>query len=236
VMAGQVVAMDPTPLAKFDKIRTAVLPPGDARIPKTSRHVPLTAVDFSRFTRLSPAGAAGPNLIPNPMIGPNPFAANDAHQPVTITYHGKTASGTFLLDTGAAASVISTKMAKELGLQFDANGEIVGVPADQQFELAIGGVGGAKQSHGLFFDRLELPTLEQQPVVYVKAPLLISDITVADSSGKTFTLDGVFGMNYLVSSAEITGGLLPDVGKIVDGPWRWIVIDFKLGEMGLEPK
>jgi hypothetical protein len=225
VMVGQVVAMDPTPLAKFDKIRTAVLPSGDTRIPKTSRHVPLTMVDFSRFTRIEPAGAAGPSLVSNPMI------AN-----VTIVYHGNTATGTFLLDTGAASSIISTKLAQQLGVQIAANGDLANVPKDQQFELAIGGVGGAKSSHGLFFDRLELPTREGTPIVYAKAPLLISDITVADSSGKTLTLDGVFGMNYLVSSAEITGGLLPDVGKIVDGPWRWIVIDFKMGELGLEPK
>jgi hypothetical protein len=223
VMVGHVVAMDPTPLAKFDKIRTAVLPPGDTRIPKTSRHVPLTMVDFSRFTRLSPAGAAGPNLVANPMIA------------VTITYHGKTASGTFLLDTGAAASVISTKLAQQLGLQIAANGDLANVPKDQQFNLAIGGVGGAKDSHGLFFDRLELPTREGPAIVYAKSPLLISDITVADSAGKSVTLDGVFGMNYLVSSAEITGGLLPDVGKIVDGPWRWITIDFKQNQLGLEP-
>jgi len=236
VMLGQVVAMDPTPLAKYEKIRTAVLPPGDKRIPKTTRHVQLTAVDFSRFTKIEPAGAAGPNLISNPMIGPNPFVANDPHPPVTITYHGKTISGTFLLDTGAASSIISSKLAQELGVQIAKDGQLANVPKDQQFELAIGGLGGAKQSHGLFFDHLELPAREGSPIIYAKAPLLISDITVADSNGKAFTLDGVFGMNYLVASAEITGGLLPDVGKIVDGPWRWIVIDFQQAELGLEPK
>ena len=227
VMVGKVIAMDPTPLAKYEKIRTAVLSPGDQRIPKTSRHVPLSMVSFSKFTRTTPAGAAGPNLISNPMIGPDPFAANDSHPPITITFRGKTVHGTFLLDTGAAASIISSKLAQQLG---------VNAQKDKQFELAIGGVGGQKQSSGLFFDSLQLPTLEGQPIVYAKAPLLISDITVADSEGKTFTLDGVFGMNYLVASAEVTGGLLPDIGKIVDGPYRWIVIDFKNPTLGLEPK
>jgi hypothetical protein len=181
-------------------------------------------VDFSRFTRLEPAGAAGPNLVSNPMIG------------VTIVHHGKTVAGNFLLDSGAASSIISTKLAQELGLQIAPSGEIAGVPKEQQFSLAIGGIGGAKDSHGIFFDRLELPTVEGPAIVYAKAPLLISDVSITDQNGKSFTLDGVFGMNYLVSSAEITGGLLPDVGKIVDGPWRWIVIDFKQNQLGLEPR
>jgi hypothetical protein len=43
-------------------------------------------------------------------------------------------------------------------------------------------------------------------------------------------------MNYLVASAEVTGGLLPDIGKITDGPFRWIVIDLKRGMLGVEPK
>jgi hypothetical protein len=102
--------------------------------------------------------------------------------------------------------------------------------------MAMGGLGGAKQAHGIFFDTVELPTSDRTPLVYAKAPLLISDITAVDPAGNSFTLDGVLGMNYLVASAEITGGLLPDIGKIVDGPWRVIVIDFKNGVLGLEPR
>jgi hypothetical protein len=41
-------------------------------------------------------------------------------------------------------------------------------------------------------------------------------------------------MNYLVASAEMSGGLLPDIGKIFEGPFRWIVIDHARGELGLE--
>ncbi|HVT88517.1 MAG TPA: pepsin/retropepsin-like aspartic protease family protein [Tepidisphaeraceae bacterium] len=236
VIIGQVVAMDPTPLAKFDKMRTALLPPGDSRIPKVSRHVPPSLVDFSRFTRIQPAGAPGPQLIANPLIGPDPFKPADTHKPITITHQGKTVSGSFLLDTGAAASMISKDLAQKLGVRVAADGTLPDIPRGKQFELAIGGLGGAKQAHGLFFDRLELPTREKERVIYTKIPLLVSDITVVDQEGKTFTLDGVFGMNNLVASAEITGGLLPDVGKIVDGPFRWIVIDLKQNELGLEPR
>jgi hypothetical protein len=148
---------------------------------------------------------------------------------VEITHHGRTVSGTFLLDTGAAASMISTKLAEQLGIRFDRGTKI-------EFSLAIGGLGGQKNASGLFVDRLALPTREGAAIVYAKAPLLVNDISVIDEKGKTFTLDGVLGMNYLVASAEITGGVLPDVGKIIDGPWRWIVIDNARGELGLEPK
>ena len=236
LMAGKVVVIDPTPLAKFDKLKTIVLPPGDRNIPRTTRHVPLTYDSFAAYTRVTPQGATGPNLAANPLIGPDPFKPDASKKGVVVSFKGKSVTGTFLLDTGAVTSIISTKLARELGIKLDDNDKPLGIPKDQQFSLAVGGLGGAKQSTGIFFDRLELPTREGRPIVYVKAPLLISDITVVDAKGKPFTLDGVFGMNYLVASAEITGGLLPDVGKMVDGPFKLIVIDHARGELGLEPR
>jgi hypothetical protein len=234
-MAGKVVVLDPKPLANFDKIQTSVYPPGDKNIPKTSRHVPLTPVSFARFTRIQPKDATGPSLSPNPMIGPDPFkAAGDARQPVRVTYRGNTVGGTFLLDTGAVTSIISTGLARQLNLKVSDSGALPDVPKQQQFQLTIGGLGGGKQSAGTFFDRVELPTREGRPIAFVKAPLLVSDVSMVDPDGKPYTLDGIIGMNYLVASAEVTGGLLPDIGKIVDGPFRWIVIDLKNSELGLE--
>ncbi len=230
VMRGKVIVMDPKPLADYDKIHTQLLPAGDKDIPATKLAVPLTMVSFAKFTRVTPVGAAGPELMPNPMIGPDPFNANDKHAQVAVLHDGRIAKGTFLLDTGAAASILSSKLAADLGI------DIEKVAEKDRFELSIGGLGGTKDAKGLFIDRLEIPTTRGKPIVYTHAPFLISDITVADAAGKSFTLDGVFGMNYLVSSAEIKGGLLPDIGKIVDGPWKMIVIDFQKSVMGLEPR
>src|SRR5439155_26560832 len=112
-MAGKVVVIDTKPLANFDKLHTVLVAPGDRAIPKTSRHVPLTYVSFARFTRISPAGATGPTVYANPMIGPDPFSPNGAHKPIVVKYHGKSVSGTFLFDTGAATSMISTKLARQ---------------------------------------------------------------------------------------------------------------------------
>jgi hypothetical protein len=233
-MAGKVVVMDPTPLAKFDKIRTAVVMPGDKSIPRTSRSVPLTYVSFARFTRVAPAGAKGPDLQPNPMIGPDPFNPADKARPVVIQHNGKTATGTFLLDTGAASSMISKATAEKLGVRVKEDGSLLA--REKTFQLMVGGLGGQKQAHGLFFAKMELPTNEGKPIVYAQAPLLVTDITVTDEKGRRFTLDGVLGMNYLVASAEVTGGLIPDIGNIVDGPWRTIVIDHQKKVMGLEPR
>jgi len=234
-MSGKVVVIDTKPLAQMDKLRTNVVPPGDRSIPKTNSHVPLTYVSFARFTKISSAGAIGPSVTGNPMIGPDPFNPSDKRKPIVVTYKGKTASGTFLLDTGAATSMISTKLAKELGIKLNENGSPIGLAKDQTFSLPVGGLGGAKNASGLFFDRLEIPTSGNRPIAYAKAPLLICDITVMDDQKNSFTLDGVLGLNYFVASAEITGGLLPDVGKMVDSPFRYIVIDHARGELGLAP-
>ena len=48
-----------------------------AGIPATNFHVRLSYGDFSRFTTVTPAGAAGPALAANPFVGPNPLAKVD---------------------------------------------------------------------------------------------------------------------------------------------------------------
>jgi hypothetical protein len=234
VMAGRVAVIDTKGLADFEKLRTALYSPGDRRIPKTTKHVPLTYISFARFTRTTPAGAPGPNLGSNPMIGPDPFNPNTAVKPVVLRHGNRTARVTLLLDTGAAASILSTKVAAKLGITVN-NGALSGVPQDQQFSLPVGGLGGMTNAPGTFFDRLELPTREGPPVAYKRAPFLVSDVSVRDAEGKTFTLDGVIGMNFLCASAEIKGGLLPDIGNIVASPFRYIVVDNKTGVLGLVP-
>lgn len=237
VMYGRVVVLDPAPLAKFDKIRTAVVAAGDRSIPKARIRVPLTYVSFEPFTRTAPPGAPGPAVLGNPMIGPDPFKpGGDGRKPVVLVHGGKRAEATLLPDTGAAASIISIAMARKLGLKVTDAGGLPDVPKDRSFSLPIGGIGGMRVASGIYLDRMELPNAAGPPVAYAGAPFLIADITVTGRDGKTFTLDGVLGMNFLVASAEVTGGLLPDIGRIVEGPFKAIVIDLKRGELGLEPR
>jgi hypothetical protein len=236
MMRGRVMVMDCRPVAKMDKIKTSLVMPGDRSIPATPRTVPLTYVSFARFTRITPRGAPGPALAANPMIGPDPFQPGDRNPAVAARYKGKSARMTMLLDTGAACSRISTSKAAELGVTYADDGKtLLGVPVKEQFSLDVGGIGGTKKSTGFYLDILALPAKSGEPIVYAKAPLLVSDITVVDpATNKSFTLDGVFGMNFLVASANISGGLLPDIDKIVDGPFQFVVIDHARAILGVK--
>jgi len=41
-------------------------------------------------------------------------------------------------------------------------------------------------------------------------------------------------MNFLVASANVTEGLLPDIGKLTEGAFEWIVFDEPAGILGLQ--
>jgi hypothetical protein len=76
-----------------------------------------------------------------------------------------------------------------------------------------------------------LPTMEGQPIRYLRAPVLVADISVSDpDSGQELTLDGIFGMNFLVSSMMVDGMNLGDVSA---GAYDWIVFDEPNGILGL---
>lgn len=248
-MQGKVVVMDAKDVNAFtDKIRTYVYDPKvkdvvGPGIQKTRRHVKLSYASFKQFTKVTPPTAEGPALFANPFIGPNPLKpAGDPTPPVIVTHQGKSVSGSWLLDTGAAASMISRKQAAAIGINYTAgtfgtdHPKLDGVPADRQFTMTVGGIGGAKKAAGVYLDKLALRTREGQPLTYVKAPVLVADITVKDpASGQEMTLDGVFGMNFLVATAKIDeSALLPDIDKMTPGAFRWIVYDQPAGLLGLD--
>jgi hypothetical protein len=181
-------------------------------------------------------------LVWGPFIGRAPTLAENTRRDkdITIRHNGKSSSGGWLLDTGAAASMISKKQAAALGIRYKTGPdgadltELEGVPKEKQFTLTIGGIGGQKTAAGFMLDEMRIPTSEGDELVYKPAPVLVADITVEHPQTKQMiTLDGVFGMNLLVASASITGGLAPDLGKMVEGPYDWIVIDHTKGILGL---
>jgi hypothetical protein len=226
VMTGKVMVVDTRPLSKLDKLRTSIVQPGDQSIPKPDATIKLSYVNYDRFTQLEPAGAPTIATGANPMIGPDPFNPEDVTKHVTMTNGKHTTTLSMLLDTGAAASMISSAKARELGIEVNDAGELTNVPASRQFSLPIGGVGGSKTVHGFFVDVVDMPVTAGEPIRYRKAPMLVNDITVTDDkTNQTFTLDGVFGVNMLVASASISGGLMPDVGDIHDGAFDFVVVD-----------
>jgi hypothetical protein len=250
VISGKIIVLDPRDVNSMtDKIRTFVY---DAKtavaehapIPATPVRVKLTSVSFRRFTKTS-SGAQPPAVEANPMIGPDPFApAIDRTPGMVATHGGKSVSGTWLLDTGAAASMISRKNAAKLGITYVQGTDGTDHPrlaylganvdAKKQFVMTVGGVGGSKKSAGFFLNKLSVPTIGGGAIVFDHAPVLVADITVKDDAGKMYTLDGVFGMNFLVASAMVNeGSLVPDFGQLTPGAFRWIVINEPGGWLGL---
>ena len=257
-LQGKVMVMDPLPVNSSNNMTTFVYPAGtpyhaatrdtDPGIPVTNRHVKLSYGDFSRFTLVTPTGAAGPNLNGNPFIGPDPTRAlqllppaPDTTPPVSVSMGGLTGTGSFLFDTGAAASFISTKVAGQVGVHYkpgtyntDAPDlvDAAGKDLPNQFIIPLGGVGGTLTVAGFFLDSMTLPTVEGQGIRFIKAPVLVADITAQDpKTGQRLTLDGDFGMNFLVASADISTGFPTN---ITGGAFNWVTFDQPKGLLGLD--
>jgi len=253
---GKVVVLDPKPVDTFtDTMRTYVYDPGtpynptladsDPGIPSTSRSVKLSYVSFDRFTTTTPNGAPPPTLANNPFIGPNPFSPRygprDRTPPVKITYNGLSAEGSWLLDTGAAASILSRQQASVLGVTYESgtfgteNPVLQGVPIDEQFTLRIGGIGGEVKLAGFYLNSLLLRTEQGNQfndndpahLRYLDAPVLVGDITLLDpTTNQPFTLDGIFGMNFLTATAYFEEAFpIPIIDLLTPGPYNWVVVD-----------
>jgi hypothetical protein len=254
VMKNKVAVKDLRPVNSItDTMRTYLYDRGtpanpahaadDPGIPKTTRTIKLSYGSFDQFTRtgtldnsdnlvpLPPDQLAAniPTLDHNPFIGPNPVnPTGDNTPPVKIEFNNLTASGSFLLDTGAAASMISTHLADQLHVRYRPNTQGTDQPIletydpgnptaqgqeiQDQFQLDIGGVGGTSRAAGFFLSSLLVKTTEGNAADdhdpkhfrFIDAPVLVNDITLRDpNSPTTLTLDGIFGMNFLTASTLI---------------------------------
>ena len=241
---------------------TPVIDPG---IPQVDLRVKLSYGSFDEFTQVTPGGT-GPTLERNPFIGKDPVAVFKGTPTPEVpgikispnSAQGlKTSEGSWLLDTGAAASIISTTQALGVGVKYlagtepgniDGNAPVLvdafsNIPLAEQFSLTIGGIGGQTTISGFFLDSMLLRTMEGNAandndplhLRFVHAPVLVSDIKLRDPvSDQVMTLDGIFGMNYLVASASFSGGdLIPTIDLFATGFFDWITFDETTGILGL---
>jgi hypothetical protein len=238
-MMNKVVVIDPRAVNTFSDVMKVQILDADSRtkakVPATNRHVQLSYDDFGPFTFTTPANATRPVIAPNPFIGPGPVTRGNTPA-IVVRHGGKSSSGGWLLDTGAAASMISVKQAAALGVTYKPGTRVLeGVPIQKQFTLTIGGIGGQKKAAGFMIDEMHVPTREGDDLIYRNVPILVNDISVEHPTTKQkVTLDGVFGMNLLVASAAISEGLAPDIGQMAEGPYDLIVIDHVNKLLGLQ--
>ncbi|MFP4145040.1 MAG: hypothetical protein ACOCTI_02600 [Phycisphaeraceae bacterium] len=251
LMQGREVVMDARQLNRYVRtgdltsglpiIRTSVVDAGSsAALPRTDYTVRTTLADFARFTRTVDRDAAGsetpvpaneqPSLARNPFIGPDPLATTENDVPgITISRGGESSSGSWLFDTGAAASIISQQQAGNLGVRYKPGFEPrtpesatdgytprlqvqVGenwedLELTEQFELSIQGIGGTVRIAGFWLDLLELPVLDalghEDVIRYHDAPVLVYDVGVSNPDpdvDETVVLDGVLGMNLMFAT------------------------------------
>ncbi len=177
--------------------------------------IPLTLVDFSlRDPR---------NRGPAPVLAPNPLVDG-----VRVRAGAASAEADWLLDTGAACSMISTDIAHRLGL-VDAAGAPTRRPG---FTLPVGGVGGGSSSlPGYRLDEIALTTDDGRRILFPHPAVVVHDIRTTDADGRTVTLDGVLGMNLLLPSGS--GMTMLGAATQLPPPFERVVVDVPKERMGL---
>nr|WP_143547780.1 GEVED domain-containing protein [Rhodopirellula sp. SM50] len=111
-------------------------------------------------------------------------------------HNGIAQAGNFLFDTGAQISLLSERLAIDIGL--DSNGDGLLDQNDSNFvtQQVVGGVGGQISVPVFGFDEFHLPTASGVDLVWTDLQWLVLDI---DIPGQASSLDGVFGSDLLTS-------------------------------------
>lgn len=187
----------PEIMAKLEKASaspTVTLHDANHPIKNADVTIPLVYANFSRRKNPLDKGPL-PDLADNPTI-----------QNIKIQLGDKTSTGSWLLDTGAPANLISTKQAQAIGL-FTPEGRPTREP---DFSLPLGGIGGKVEDvPGFRIDHLMIPALDGKTLDYVNAYVLVNDVTTTLDSGETVTLDGVMGTGLWFPTVAGVGAGFP---------------------------
>jgi hypothetical protein len=162
--------------------------------------------------------------------GPLPeLAANPTVVGVRAELSGNSFVGTWLLDTGAPASLISTKQALALGV-YGPDGK---PRREEDFSLPLGGIGGSvKPVPGYRIDRLVIPAANGKTLEYQGLYVLVTDVSVVLDDGQVITLDGVLGTNLWFPTVSGLRTGLPTA--MSPSPWEVMWIDGPGGRLLLK--
>ncbi|MCK4873533.1 MAG: hypothetical protein KAS72_12475 [Phycisphaerales bacterium] len=216
---GLFVEIDTSPMHGADGILSgpAVTLSTDGRIPRDADLViELVYRDFNRRTHPE-------NKPPLPDLAENPVIVG-----IVAARDGRESTGDWLLDTGAATSIISTQQAQRLGL-YDTDGSPRVEPI---FTLPLSGVSGQTAiAPGYVIDELRIPTRDRTILIFRNAHVVVLDIAATLDDGSTVILDGIFGVNLLLPSVSMPISLTSEIGA---GPFDHIYIDGKRCLLGLD--
>lgn len=140
-----------------------------------------------------------PHVIP---IGGSPPAwADIPYLDATLLHNGQTSSGNFILDTGAQVSILNRRMAFELGLDTNNDGELDNQDASYARNETISGISGSINVPVFLIDEVHVPTVEGPDLVWTDLQWLVLDIDPG--------IDAVFGFDNMTSGwieAAMTNG------------------------------
>jgi len=153
-------------------------------LPESNGHRYSVSLDLVQI----PPPEQDPNSGPMPTYGPVPFLEAE------LRHAGRSATASFLLDTGAQFSIVSTDLAFAAGLDENDNGSLEDEILDY---LPISGVGGTTLIPVLAADEISVPTAEGIDLVWTDLEVLLLDIHP--------DVEGVFSCDPLTS-----GYLRPD--------------------------
>lgn len=216
LMAGHTVVFYPGQTNDLGYFLADIVSPNSVDIPAVDFNVP---VRFEKYITTTEEVQS----YPLPVLGYNPVIENAGFE-----YNGSSSSADLILDTGGTISLVSSKIAFELGL-VDEFGEPIVTP---DFESAIGGIGGAVTIYGYELGSLAIQTLNGYKLIYTNPRVFVHDISLYDEDIDDFvTLDGIFGSNFMCASAKLEGGLPVDLAAT---PYEHIVLDTQKGLLGFD--
>jgi hypothetical protein len=180
--------------------------------------VPLVLEDFNRPHDPRNRGPL-PALASNPLVGVRAYAG------------GASVEGRWLLDTGAAVTMLARATAHALGLVDDGGHPL----RKAEFALPLAGISGPERSlPGFRIDRLEIAAERDTALVFPRPAVVVQDISVTDAAGRTRTLDGVLGMNLLLASgSDLRDGAFASEHEPA---FTRVVLDMPRARLGLTPR
>jgi len=176
--------------------------------------VPLALDDFNRRHHPRNRGAL-PSLATNPLV-----------RGVRATAGRATTRGDWLLDSGAAVTILSTAAARALDL-VDARGTPLRQP---DFSVPVSGIsGGQRQMPGFRIDRIEIDG-GGDTLVFAHPAVVVHDVSTTRDDGTSVTLAGILGMNLLLPSGS--GPSLMGFAAPRPAPFARVVIDVPRARLG----